>query len=54
LLAMRRWWPTLCAVGSLGAALMFLFTLSFAFTTPGQSVELTGYGARRTHHHRRA
>jgi reactive chlorine resistance protein C len=43
LLTVRRWRPTLCAVGSLGAALMFLFTLSFVFTTPDQSVELTGF-----------
>jgi reactive chlorine resistance protein C len=43
LIAVRRWWPGLCAIGSLGAAVTFLFTFSFVFTTPGQSVELTGF-----------
>jgi uncharacterized membrane protein YkgB len=43
LIAVRRWSPTLCAVGSLGAAVTFVFTFSFLFTTPGQSVELSGF-----------
>jgi reactive chlorine resistance protein C len=43
LIAVRRWWPTLCAMGSLGAAVTFLFTFSFAFTTPNVSTELGGF-----------
>jgi reactive chlorine resistance protein C len=43
LIAVRRWWPTLSAVGSLGAALTFLFTFSFLFTTPNISTELGGF-----------
>jgi uncharacterized membrane protein YkgB len=43
LIALRRWWPSLAAVGSLGAALTFVFTFSFLFTTPNQSTELTGF-----------
>ena len=43
LLVVRRWWPTLCAIGSLGAALTFLFTFSFLFTTPNVSPELGGF-----------
>ena len=34
LIATRRWWPAVSAAGSMGAALMFLTTLSFLFTTP--------------------
>jgi reactive chlorine resistance protein C len=43
LMAVRRWWPTLCAIGSLGAAITFVFTLSFLFTTPNVSTELGGF-----------
>ncbi len=43
LIAVRRWWPTLSAIGSLGAALTFLFTFSFLFTTPNVSPELGGF-----------
>lgn len=35
LIAMRRWWPTLSAVGSLIAVATFVVTMSFLFTTPG-------------------
>jgi uncharacterized membrane protein YkgB len=35
LIAMRRWWPSLSAVGSLVAAATFVVTVSFLFTTPG-------------------
>jgi len=34
MIAARRWSPRTSALGSLGAALMFLVTLSFLFTTP--------------------
>jgi reactive chlorine resistance protein C len=40
LLAVRHWWPMLCAIGTLGAAVTFLFTFSFVFTTPNVSSEL--------------
>jgi reactive chlorine resistance protein C len=43
LLAVGRWWPGPSAVGSVGASVMFLVTLSFLFTTPGQSPELQGF-----------
>lgn len=42
LIAARRFAPLLSAVGSLGACVMFLTTLSFILTTPG--VWATGYG----------
>jgi uncharacterized membrane protein YkgB len=35
LIAMRKPFPTFCTAGSLGAAFMFLTTLSFFITTPG-------------------
>lgn len=35
LIATRRWWPALSAVGSLIATGTFLITLSFLVTTPG-------------------
>jgi reactive chlorine resistance protein C len=34
MIAARRWSPRASALGSLGAAVMFLTTLSFLFTTP--------------------
>lgn len=42
LIAMRCVLPFACAVGSLGAVVMFLTTLTFVFTTPGVWQE--GYG----------
>jgi uncharacterized membrane protein YkgB len=35
LIAVKPWWPTLSAVGSLVAIGLFVATLSFLFTTPG-------------------
>jgi uncharacterized membrane protein YkgB len=43
LLAARHWWPRLSAVGSLGATVQFLITLSFLFTTPGLSPDMQGF-----------
>jgi uncharacterized membrane protein YkgB len=43
LLAVSRWWPRLSAIGSLGASLTFLITLSFLFTTPGLSPDTQGF-----------
>ena len=43
LLAVRPWWPSLSVIGSLGASVMFLITLSFLFTTPGLSPEWSGF-----------
>jgi uncharacterized membrane protein YkgB len=43
LMAVRRWLPSLAAVGSLGAAVTFVFTFSFLFTTPNVSTELGGF-----------
>ncbi len=43
LIVVRRWWPRLSAIGSLGAAITFIFTLSFLFTTPNVSTELGGF-----------
>lgn len=34
LIALRRWAPRLSAIGSLGASVTFVVTLSFLFTTP--------------------
>jgi uncharacterized membrane protein YkgB len=42
-MAVRRWWPSLAFVGSLGAAVTFVFTFSFLFTTPNMSTELAGF-----------
>lgn len=42
LIATRPVWPKASAVGSLGAMVMFLITLTFVFTTPG--VWQPGYG----------
>jgi reactive chlorine resistance protein C len=46
LLAVGRWWPRLSAVGSVGASVQFLITLSFLFTTPGLSPEIQGFLAK--------
>ena len=43
LLAIRRWWPRLSVIGSLGAMFTFLITLSFLFTTPGLSPDTQGF-----------
>jgi uncharacterized membrane protein YkgB len=43
LLAVRPWWPRISVVGSLGATVTFLITLSFLFTTPGLSPEWQGF-----------
>jgi uncharacterized membrane protein YkgB len=45
LIALRRWFPTASAAGSLGAAFMFLTTLSFIITTPGWEPTLGGFPA---------
>lgn len=45
LIALRRWFPTASAVGSLGAVFMFLTTLSFVITTPGWEPSLGGFPA---------
>ena len=45
LVALRRWFPKASAVGSLGAVLMFLTTLSFIITTPGWEPSLGGFPA---------
>ena len=42
LIATRSFMPKLSAIGSLGAVIMFIITLSFALTTPG--VWQPGYG----------
>jgi uncharacterized membrane protein YkgB len=38
LIALRPWWPTVSAVGSAMAIVLFLGTVSFLFTTPGLAV----------------
>ncbi len=43
LLAVRPWWPRVSVVGSLGATIAFLITLSFLFTTPNLSPEWQGF-----------
>ena len=43
LLAVRPWWPRASVVGSLGATLTFLTTLSFLFTTPDLSPAWQGF-----------
>jgi reactive chlorine resistance protein C len=43
LLAVRPWWPRVSVVGSLGATLAFLITLSFLVTTPNLSPEWQGF-----------
>ena len=45
LIALRRWFPTASAVGSVGAVFMFLTTLSFIITTPGWEPSLGGFPA---------
>jgi uncharacterized membrane protein YkgB len=43
LLAVRPRWPRASVIGSLGAVLAFLTTLSFLFTTPGLTPEVQGF-----------
>jgi reactive chlorine resistance protein C len=45
LIALRRWFPAASAVGSAGAVVMFLTTLSFIITTPGWEPSLGGFPA---------
>lgn len=45
LIALRHWSPKACAIGSAGAVLMFLTTLSFLFSTPGWEPSLGGFPA---------
>ena len=45
LIALRPWSAKACAVGSAGAILMFLTTLSFLFSTPGWEPSLGGFPA---------
>jgi reactive chlorine resistance protein C len=45
LIAFRRWFPIASAVGSAGAVVMFLTTLSFIITTPGWEPSLGGFPA---------
>jgi uncharacterized membrane protein YkgB len=43
LLAVRRWWPRLSAIGSLLTCVQFVITFSFLFTTPGLSTDTQGF-----------
>jgi len=43
LLALRRWWPRVSVIGSLGACIMFVITFSFLFTTPDLSMDAQGF-----------
>jgi reactive chlorine resistance protein C len=43
LLAVRPWWPGVSIIGSLGATVTFVITLSFLFTTSGLSPEWSGF-----------
>jgi len=43
LLAVRHWWPRASFIGSLGAVVTFLITVSFLFTTPDLSPEWSGF-----------
>jgi uncharacterized membrane protein YkgB len=45
LLAIRPWFPRASVIGSMGAILMFLTTLSFMITTPGWEPTLGGFPA---------
>jgi uncharacterized membrane protein YkgB len=45
LIALRYWSPKACAIGSAGAVLMFLTTLSMLFSTPGWEPSLGGFPA---------
>jgi len=43
LIAVRRWFPMLSAIGSVGGIFMFLITLSFIVTTPGIDADSKGF-----------
>ena len=45
LIALRHWSPKASAIGSAGAVVMFLTTLSFLFSTPGWEPSLGGFPA---------
>ena len=45
LIALRPWSAKACTIGSAGAILMFLTTLSFMFSTPGWEPSLGGFPA---------
>lgn len=45
LIALRHWSARAAAIGSAGAVLMFLTTLSFLFSTPGWEPSLGGFPA---------
>ena len=45
LISLRHWSPKACAIGSAGAVLMFLTTLSFLLSTPGWEPSLGGFPA---------
>jgi reactive chlorine resistance protein C len=45
LILLRKVSPAACAVGSAGAVIMFLITLSFIFSTPGWEPSLGGFPA---------
>jgi uncharacterized membrane protein YkgB len=45
LIALRRWSPKACVIGSALAVLMFLTTLSFLFSTPGWEPSVGGFPA---------
>jgi len=45
LIAARHWFPKASSVGSIGAVMMFLTTLSFILTTPGWEPSLGGFPA---------
>ena len=49
LIALRPWSPKACAIGSAGAVLMFLTTLSFLFSTPGWEPSLGGFPTLSAH-----
>ncbi len=49
LIALRALSPWACAIGSAGAVLMFLTTLSFLFSTPGWEPSLGGFPALSAH-----
>lgn len=45
LITLRHWSPRACAIGSTGAVLMFITTLTFLFSTPGWEPTLGGFPA---------
>ena len=47
LITLRHWSPRACAIGSAGAVLMFVTTLTFLFSTPGWEPTLGGFPVTR-------